>query len=430
MSTRQTDNLLACYIAALLIATFVVVPSLAQDRFILAPERTNDVVFSTDRVLAVKDVDGIYTAKVSVQPVLREQSNLLVGGGYVFKSGKYFLTLDPQFSRTGISIENEQTESGVKQTVIIGDARAEHRLVYGWSSNAYADLTNLPEIVFNDASGNFLFRVVAPVAWDACGKDVSVKVSADKAQLIYEVDGAGAKYPIVVDPTTTLTRASTISGTVRKVGDVSGTYESARNVTDGIIVDTDVYTVGQTEADGASTQYAVYRSFIAIPIPNIFRSVSACTLYVNGSFDLSETDFDVKVYGASQYKSTLTTADFDQFDGWAASGAYTGTALSGAWNSSTYSADWNAIVFNAAGIDSLMAAVGDTLWIAMLSQEDVASSAPGSSVQEIVTFTNTGSSPYLSIEYLPIEENDTRKHIYRKNKQHLWKENSVPLYQP
>lgn len=151
------------------------------------------------------------------------------------------------------------------------------------------------------------------------------------------------------------------------------------------------------------TSYTIWRSFIGIPIGDLSSAtVSACTLYVSGDYDNSSADFNVNVYGANEARSSIDSGDYDSFDGWVSSGTYSGTSLNETWNTSSYSAAWNALVFNTAGVDSVIAASNDTLWVALISAEDATASAPVG--DEYIVFDGAGATgsdykPYLSIEY-------------------------------
>jgi hypothetical protein len=170
----------------------------------------------------------------------------------------------------------------------------------------------------------------------------------------------------------------------------------------------------------AETAYQVKRGFLAFPIPAGERIVS-CSLFLNGWVDSSATDFAVDIVGANLARPTITTADYSRFNGRTVGSAHTGTVLNNTWNSSSYSADWNTITLNAAGIDSLNAAIGDTLWIALLSHKDYTASAPTG--YEYIAFVPSPA-PYLSITRLPVSRNIP----YSLTPTPLYDKSPVPLY--
>jgi len=173
--------------------------------------------------------------------------------------------------------------------------------------------------------------------------------------------------------------------------------------------------VGQSYA----STYGVYRSFVGFPIP-AGGMITSGKLIFDGSADSSTTDFVIDVVGASLYKSILATNDFPLFDGRTAGSAHTGTILNNAWNSSAYSADWNSIEFNSAGLDSLNAAMGDTLWIALISHEDYTNSEPSS--REYVTFSSA------AYQRMVITRMGTRHTPYSLSPTPLYDKSPVPLY--
>lgn len=174
------------------------------------------------------------------------------------------------------------------------------------------------------------------------------------------------------------------------------TYPDTRGQLDGAGgIATSNMRVGQSISGG----FTLYRSFTLFVIPEM-TTCSACTLYVDGQSDASTTDFEVYVVAGTQ-GSTIESTDFPAVDGWATGGnLYTGSVMNDTWNSSSYSAGWNAIVFNAAGRDSIVAAQGDTLFVALISKEDYVSSQPGG--DEYLLFSDPNppnEGAFLSITY-------------------------------
>ncbi len=201
-----------------------------------------------------------------------------------------------------------------------------------------------------------------------------------------------------------LMSASVVSGQQLTSVDAAGwayvrsydeTYLTARNAENAdAVIETGAVRVGQ------ETGYQVHRSLIHFPLTTLAGvSVSACTLFVDGVQDQSETNFSVFVYQADTSGPTYGVEDFSHFSGWESSGTYDPTVsylMNVGWNTSGYSAGWNAITFASAGIATVQAALGDTLWIAMISSRDRNATTP--TTYEFVEFENYPV-PYLSIEY-------------------------------
>ncbi len=286
-----------------------------------------------------------------------------------------------------VSISVQTTRSGVKETIQLLDNSAPTRLEWGLTVDGEIREEPGGFGVYN-SDGKLGFLIQAANARDAKGRELPVKTTIEKDVLVAEVSAKGAIFPIIVDPSTTVNTLSTQGG---RVYELNATYLTARNTaTASQVAVGELLMVGQRNAAGT---YYVKRSFMAFPISGM-SACTACTLYVNGDDDYSTTDFNICLFGANSYRSTLTGADFSKFDGWAAGGAYSGTRLNDVWNSSSYSANWNAIIFNVAGRDSLFAAKSDTLWMAMVSDEDSAASQPAD--EEDMNFELT---PYLSYTY-------------------------------
>jgi hypothetical protein len=190
----------------------------------------------------------------------------------------------------------------------------------------------------------------------------------------------------------------------------SGTYVGARDTTETSSAIGSAYQVVGQRKLGAT--YQLYRAGNRFVIPTM-SSASECTLWVYGREDDSDTNFSIYIIGANSMRPIQDKADYILFDGRTAGGAHTGTILNNAYASTDFvDATWNPIVFNAAGIDSLVAAQGDTLWIALISKEDYDNSAPTN--DEYIVFESlaeVGFEPYLSFTYndpvVPVAKHDT-----------------------
>ena len=203
-------------------------------------------------------------------------------------------------------------------------------------------------------------------------------------------------------------------------------YATARNAETGDAVITTFISIGQISA----AEFQVNRGFLAFPVPH-FDSAEACTLYLNGAKDYSDAEFEIYIVNASDYKSTLATADFDAFSGHQASGAYDGTVLNETWASTSYSADWNKIVFNSDGLSALTGVVLDTLWIALLSKEDYTASEPaGSEYMNFDSSENAGTEPYLSFTYTLATGEERKNFLYSTTPQVLYDMTPIPIWKP
>lgn len=273
-----------------------------------------------------------------------------------------------------LQIEVETTNVGIKETITLLDKNAP--TILQWKIDGKSV----------DEAPIYLLK---PHAVDAKGNDVPVTSDGtDNLILTYELDTTNAVFPVVLDPTSV---TATNDGAP---GGANAVYNTIRNSSDPPGLDVR-WGVGQQWVD---PYYYIYRSFGSFALPEM-SSVSACSLFLNGYGDYSDTDFDIYIH-TSTHSDPLVKADFDLFDGHQATGSYNGTVLNNSWNSVDYSADWNEIVFNGAGLTAVLAKQNDTFNIVVISKEDYGNSTPTN--QEKVTFNQSsigGSEPYLSITY-------------------------------
>jgi len=319
--------------------------------------------------------------------------------GKAFASRGYSIEYKPLFKENtaNLTTAKEQTATGVKETITLKNVDAPTLL--SWTIVTNATYTLDGGAVTFTANGEVMFVTQAPTAWDRDGKPVKVTVSIDKGVLIYDVDVKAAAFPVTVDPTTTI-----ISANFAKVYTSNADYATARNATTGDYIGVLNLYVGQYDQD------LIHRFFITIVIPDI-TTLTAASLFLNGSNDESTTDFDIYIH-ISTCNTPVDIGDFDLFDGHQASGAYNGTILNDTWNTSSYSADWNEIVFNAAGLAAILAKKNDTFKLVAISSRDYAATAPSGA--ERVTFDGTqvpGNEPYLSITYTLSSGLESRKSL-------------------
>lgn len=324
------------------------------------------------------------------------------GHGYAFIAGEWHVRYTALFDTAGVETITERNGDGVKQTIVLHGPGAPDDLVWDIETNAHAEMRE-GVLEFADDGGEPVFAVPPPVAWDADGKPVAAAAVFEPDIMRYHITvetDAGTAWPVTVDPSTVL--PSHAGGSVY-LYDIPE-YSVIRSQIVGY-TSTTLFRAGQRDDgyhDGAR-HYSIYRGFVSFPVPEMMDAL-ACTLFVNGHSDDSEADFDIWVVGAEAYGPAIDGGDFKRFDGWQSSGTYTPTRLNDSWNSASWSSGWNAITFRTEGLDSLLAASGDTLRIAMLSYEDINNSIPSydpESNEELVSFEiSSGDAPYLSISYV------------------------------
>ena len=194
----------------------------------------------------------------------------------------------------------------------------------------------------------------------------------------------------------TYTQINTTNMGYLDIDSVDGTYASKRDSTSASTYSPSTLRLGQSIVGG---KYRVYRSFITLPVPSM-TAISACSLYVYGSLDNSNIDFDVDIVTAPDY-ATLDKTDYPKFDGHTVGGIDTGAILNNIWNSSSYSSAWNCFVLTTAARDSILAHSGGNLCFTIISDNDYDNTAP-STQTEYVTFAVSTTVPYFAMSYTPI----------------------------
>lgn len=207
---------------------------------------------------------------------------------------------------------------------------------------------------------------------------------------------------------------------------VSSTYPAARDGV-GNQVQNNNATIGQYNGGGGG--FSVYRAaMIFAGIPGNIASISSATLTLNGSSDLSATDFNVQIFEGTFTTVVPVATDFPSFDGRQTATAHNGTSLSNVWSTADYSADANVITFNAAGLAKIYAARGDTLRLMVISSRDSSNTEPTGN--EYVVFEGTaGTTPFLTLTYTPSGEG-VRGTPYDKRPNYLWNYEPIPIWKP
>jgi len=204
-------------------------------------------------------------------------------------------------------------------------------------------------------------------------------------------------------PIATWGQVDTVKSTIIKDGTLWHTnqpvFATARDSTDANGYDSNDILIG------LNTGYMIYRGYLWFDLSGLSltgRTIDSVVVKLHGDGDDSTDDFNItsrSVWYTENPSGVAAYPEWNDFDGWAASGAYGGTALTNDFNSADFSDEtYNAIKFTSAGVDSVDAHKADTLKIILLSAEDVSSSEPANA--EYVTFEAadvTGEEPKLVI---------------------------------
>ncbi len=296
---------------------------------------------------------------------------------YRLEIGDSWIEYEAQFDESDVlTIKVETSRVGVKETITLIDRTAPTKL--SWKVTRSGDGIITPP----------------PVAVDSDGKPVIVKVSQDGDILTYDVDVTGAVFPVMVDPTAIVANAP--AKTVRRY---TGTvYNTERNATVGHDI-INYFTIGQ---GFINPNYYIWHAFAEFTIPDT-PNIVAVSFFGCCLSDWSTNDFNINSYTATQ-SSPLDVTDFELFDGWQASGAYTGTVLNNTTSSSSYPGDESLfeIPFNAAGIAAVTAKLDNIFKMVMLSSRLCSSTDVPTGNDEGLAFYSTdtaGKEPYLSVTY-------------------------------
>ena len=305
------------------------------------------------------------------------------------------LSYEALFDMNAITVETVPVVDGVKQNYILADATAATNLRWLIDTNAVMQSADVNADIVFDYEGEFAFMVTAPIAWDAAGQNVIVNSWVDGDTLSYDVQlPETVSWPVTVDPSTTIRMVNVTAS----VTNTNASWAVARNATSGSVVENQL-AVGQKTNN-------VSRSFLTFEIPEIGIALAG-SLLVNGLTNNSTTQFfDLYLLDASSHNTVPTVADYNNFDGWAASGAYTGTVLNDTWNSASFSSGANNIALNSSGLDLITAASGDSLKIALISSNDYNNT--GFTADEWLAFwwrVNESLSPRLTFTYAVLPPN-------------------------
>jgi hypothetical protein len=236
--------------------------------------------------------------------------------------------------------------------------------------------------------------IMPPTAVDARGKDVPVMVTEGKGTLTYDVDVTGVTWPVTVDPTSNVYASS--DGFVTSSNE---TYNTQRVAETGYNANTSYLNCGQ---EYGGSFYNAYRSFMTLSIPSVGNILDVLLSLYLGT-NSSTTVFDLYLL-ESDYDGTVSTNDWNKFDGWSAEGTFTGTVLNHRFGSGGLIAGYNNLVFNLDGRALVTDTQGSSLLLALLSSRDYNGNAPSSGVNEKANFkgsyqSGTSQDPYLTIYY-------------------------------
>ncbi len=364
--------------------------------------------------------DGIY------KPLKDKFTSTIAGDQYILRVGDYYVTYIPLYVKDNIQITTKQTDTGVKQDIVLLNKLAPMRLEWTIETNAH-----FKDGGFTDRNGEFLFRLTLPTAFDADKKEIPIEttyyamneIGYSGNNIIYQLDTKTQwTYPITIDPTTTVM----IGEDDNKTNDIwatNATYLTARNKTTG-----DGMGSGRT-AVGQDAVYNVYRIAVTFQTNTIQDDAVISSAYVKM---VNESEYGNTVFYLIQGLQDTTSAAanvtwFNDFTGWASSGNYTLTTIANSFDTDTIAPnDSLTFTLNAAGL-ALINKYGYTRFFIICEKDRIAEAAVGNNFITLVD-----DATYLSVTYtytVP-PSGASRSFLYANDKQYLYNADKVYLYQP
>jgi hypothetical protein len=211
----------------------------------------------------------------------------------------------------------------------------------------------------------------------------------------------------------------------RVVREAEASHADARDNAVGDAIDSVTVYLGQGYN---GTVHQNNRVFATFDIPDFGAdSLVSAKLYFDGAADLSATNFNLYVIVSTQ-SGELATSDYNDFDGWQASGAYNGSILNNTWNTSSYSANWNYVTFSDTGIDSINIYENSSITLSLLSSRDYGDTTQ--TQNEIIGITQD--TIYLNLITTPTTSSGVLRSsvLYSTTPQVLYDKTRIPLWKP
>jgi len=373
--------------------------------------------FNFDLKSTGKNGKGEYDKVVEAGPFLVEFSTATPGKMKYTRKGKW-VEFIPAHDTTGIDVQFKVNQHGVKETITLRDATASKRLVWGVNTNGKNDLKkNGKEQKVKAAGGGQAFEIPAFTAWDANGDSIPLAVSYDKDDsLIVQVNPkAGAVYPFYVDPSVIDSVIKGAAVASAQLTQLQASYTLSRDSVVARAANSASYSNAANLAIGRASTTQNYRVALSFgleehPAGTTLAAVDSVRLYVYNDGSFPTTGGDSVIIRAAQgtFAGGLWNVFwYNDFIGWAASGAYTVATfdslvngLAGLKQLESEGAGWKSALFNQAGIDSVKSKMGrDTLRVMLLAQADIGNGTPAIPANYFWEGVAANPNPYLEIFY-------------------------------
>ena len=316
---------------------------------------------------------------------------------YRFESGKASIEFEALFDTTGVEIKVESTRRGVKEQVILSEKSSK---ILSWKlivDGAIRDGENGGWVVIN-GDGEKAFSIPVITATDANGRQVPVRAALDKGILTADVDTDGAAWPVTVDPSVAIIgRTAAKTGYCNQSG--NDTYENVRNATSCTSVSTAVMYIGQAWDSG--TFHKTWRSkltFDTSSLSTVATIDSGKIIFCCGD-DQGATNFALHIIeGTWDTAGDIAVDWYNDFTGWASSGAYTITDLADSISTTTFTTgDSLRFTLNATGLGEINT-TGYSKF-SLLSGRDIGNAVSTITLNEYIY--SDPASLYLQVYYTP-----------------------------
>jgi len=345
-------------------------------------EKLEPIIPTVDIVSKVSNVDG---------KIYRAQWHDDWPADYTIAVGQDSIIYTADFGLDSITVQKRGTRSGVKMDMILRHENA--AALFKWHVN-----TTLP---LNVSLGNAIFQIQPFTAEDADGKRVALESLLSNDTLYCQLSpGETNRYPITVDPTTTVTAQGSSCG---KAGNwsASGPWLTIRNRTTASAFGSTVYQWGSNPITG---NYIDDRSFFCFDLSGVAEGTVCDSVFFRFFRDGTEyltTTLWTQICLSNQ-TGVVAEGWFNDIVGWASSGAWSVIALSDSLpltDASPPNNTWASLPLNAVGCDTLENRFGgsDSLRIVILPRCDITGVTPPEETNTIKAVVD--STVYLQIFY-------------------------------
>lgn len=387
--------------------------------------KPGDVVKREKNIEVTKDKkQDTYTARIYAAPQFDAEGEPLLKSpvdGTVWR-GDYYVRYVPDEATGRLRKKVMRANAEYKEDIILTGGKVT-KLSWRVESNAGITFTN-NELVFADVKGNFLFRSPAPVAWDANKKNVGIKPSFDGINLTYDLTLDKVTFPVTVDPTT-VAQNDTSAG--QEMSSTASGIDAARNsatYTNKTATRLSLWSVFQVDPSFQVGRSSLQFNTGAIPDGSTIDSGAVKIVVSDAGTNPDGMRADLLV---ANFTGSIDSGWFNDFYGWAESGAYSAGLVRAATTISLGASAGDTLTFtlNAAGCDSVNWA-GYTKYM-LVSSRDISNTTPTGTNYQF--YENT--SAYLTVTYtVPPPATQPRSILYNNTGQVLWDKTFVPLWQP